>query len=274
MTFNAAHNYLGLTTEVLRTEKAINDIACHPLPPMFYESGLRQLRQRFDGVARTNEAGSDEDYFSMNSPSTNPTKTSILGGKTKLTDSPRSTAKYPPATPFKSVTPRQTVQAGDLHTTVGNPAESSRPITRTMSTVLGPHAHGPRREPSPDGSQTSAPGGWRMATDDFDLRDEVMSCIAKSIGLIQPPISNEDSVEASPAFTPSEARSAGPFKSSFGSLSLLEIGDDASSSVTGASSSIMTDGYMSGLDNEVEILFFPAGSVLAKAGERNTGAPT
>ena len=113
-----------------------------------------------------------------------------------------------------------------------------------------------------------------MATDDFDLRDEVMSCIAKSIGLIQPPISNEDSVEASPAFTPSEARSAGPFKSSFGSLSLLEIGDDASSSVTGASSSIMTDGYMSGLDNEVEILFFPAGSVLAKAGERNTGALT
>ncbi|TFY54983.1 hypothetical protein EVJ58_g8536 [Rhodofomes roseus] len=270
VTFNAAHNYLGLTTEVLRTEKAINDIACHPLPPAFYESGLKQLRQRFDGVARTNEADSDDDYFSMNSPSLNPSQTPFLGEK--LTDSPRPT-KYSPATPFKSGTPRQTVQAGDLHTTVGNPVESSRPMARSMSTVLGPQAtgQGRRREPSPSHNQ---PGlhqrGRPIVTEDFDLRDEVMSCIAKSIGLIQPPLSNEDSVEASPAFAPSEAPSAAPFKSSFGSLSLLEIGDDTASNVTGASS-ILTDGHMSGLDNEVEILFFPAGSVLAKAGERNTG---
>lgn len=272
VTFNAAHNYLGLTTEVLRTEKAINDIACHPLPPMFYESGLRQLRQRFDGVARKNEADSDEDYFSMNSPSLNPSETSILGSKPKSTDSPRLTTKYSPVTPFKGVTPHQNVQAGDLHTTVGNLTESSRPSC-TMGTVLGSRAHS-QHDLSPDRGLAGVPGVRRMVTDDFDLRDEVMSCIAKSIGLIQPPISNEDSMEASPTFPPSEARSPGPFKSSFGSLSLLEMGDDASSSVTGASSSIMTDGYMSGLDNEVEILFFPAGSVLAKAGEQNTGAPT
>ncbi|EPT03439.1 hypothetical protein FOMPIDRAFT_1035433 [Fomitopsis schrenkii] len=271
VTFNAAHNYLGLTTEVLRTEKAINDIACHPLPPMFYESGLRQLRQRFDGVARQEEAESDEDYFSMNSPSLNPSQTSIPGSKPHLTDDPRPRKKYSPVTPFKSVTPHQNVHAGDLHTTVGNLMESSRPLPRTMSTIRGSHAHGQHRELSPDRGQTGAPGVRRVVTDDFDLRDEVMSCIAKSIGLIQPPISHEDSAEASPAFTPSESRSAGPFKSSFGSLSLLEIGDDTSSNVTGASSSIMTDGYMSGLDNEVEILFFPAGSVLAKAGEQNTG---
>lgn len=274
VTFNAAHNYLGLTTEVLRTEKAINDIACHPLPPMFYESGLRQLRQRFDGVARQEEAESDEDYFSMNSPSLNPSQTSIPGSKPHLTDDPRPRKKYSPVTPFKSVTPHQNVHAGDLHTTVGNLMESSRPLPRTMSTIRGSHAHGQHRELSPDRGQTGAPGVRRVVTDDFDLRDEVMSCIAKSIGLIQPPISHEDSAEASPAFTPSESRSAGPFKSSFGSLSLLEIGDDTSSNVTGASSSIMTDGYMSGLDNEVEILFFPAGSVLAKAGEQNTGTPT
>jgi lysophospholipid hydrolase len=43
VTFTAAHDYLGLTTEVLRTEKAINDIACHPLPPTFYEGGGLQV---------------------------------------------------------------------------------------------------------------------------------------------------------------------------------------------------------------------------------------
>lgn len=108
--------------------------------------------------------------------------------------------------------------------------------------------------------------------EEFDLRDEVMSCIAKSIGLLQPPLSGEESVEASPAFTPSEGGRSrnGLFKPSFGSLSMLEYGDDESS-MTGSTSSTMNDGYMSGLDNEVEILFFPAGSTLAKAGETNTG---
>lgn len=52
VTFYAAHKYLGLTSEVLRTEKAINEIACHPLPPSFYEgNGLQHLRQRFDAGA-------------------------------------------------------------------------------------------------------------------------------------------------------------------------------------------------------------------------------
>ncbi|KAH9929753.1 uncharacterized protein B0H18DRAFT_1084095 [Fomitopsis serialis] len=195
-----------------RFSRAINEIACHPLPPMFYESGLRQLRQRFDGVARTNETDS--------------ATTIQPGEKNPLTESParRNISGHA----LQGCTPRQTVQAGDLHTTVGN--------------------------------RRSRRGLWRMTTEDFDLRDEVMSCIAKSIGLIQPPLSGADS----------RSTESGPFKSSFGSLSLLEIGDDTASNVTGASS-ILTDGYMSGLDNEVEILFFPAGSVLAKAGERNTG---
>jgi lysophospholipid hydrolase len=65
VTFNAAHKYLGLTTEVLRTEKAINDIACHPLPASFYEGGgLQYLRQRFDGMA----ADPEKDYFHYLTP--------------------------------------------------------------------------------------------------------------------------------------------------------------------------------------------------------------
>jgi lysophospholipid hydrolase len=113
-------------------------------------------------------------------------------------------------------------------------------------------------------------GVTRIPVDDFDLRDEVMSCIAKSIGLLQPPLSGADSVEASPAFPATESGRGGSFSSSFGSLSLLDLRDD-SSSLTGGSLSLTNGGYMSGLDNEVEILFFAAGSTLAKAGERNTG---
>src|SRR4051794_40925081 len=96
VTFNAAHKYLGLTTEVLRTEKAINDIACHPLPASFYEGGgLQHLRQRFD----TTKARSPElvlDYFSYephsrsSSSSSSSSKSSITAmlPKTKIVDSP------------------------------------------------------------------------------------------------------------------------------------------------------------------------------------------
>lgn len=59
---------------------------------------------------------------------------------------------------------------------------------------------------------------------------------------------------------------------SFGSLSLLEMGNDSSSSITGASATSSTSKGITGLDNEVEILFFPAGSHLARAGEKDTGA--
>ncbi|CCM03650.1 uncharacterized protein FIBRA_05794 [Fibroporia radiculosa] len=267
VTFNAAHNYLGLTTEVLRTEKAINDIACHPLPPAFYESGLKQLRQRFDSVSLQDDSDTDSDYFAESVPSQS--ASSVLGkdAKGRLTDSP--TVSYSsPITPFRGQTPRQTVQAGDLHTSTGHSADLARPIIRSFSTIYGSRESLHKREILIAPREERSRRARSLSTDEFDLRDEVMSCIAKSIGLIQPPISGEDSVEASPAFPPSDSR--GVFKSSFGSLSLLDIGDDAASSATGASSTV-GDGYLSGLDNEVEILFFPAGSVLARAGDRNTG---
>lgn len=107
--------------------------------------------------------------------------------------------------------------------------------------------------------------------DDFDLREEVMSCIAKSIGLLQPPLSGNDSLETSPPTLPTDSRRSSDLalSSPFGSLSLLDINDD-SSSLT-ASSVASAGGYMSGLDNEVEILFFAAGSTLARAGELDAG---
>jgi lysophospholipid hydrolase len=110
---------------------------------------------------------------------------------------------------------------------------------------------------------------------DFDLRQEVMNCIAVSIGLSQPPMSDNPSVEASPSFSAMDSGRPRPggsvLESPFGTLSLLDIGDD-SSSATGGSSSVTASGSMNGLDNEVEILFFSSGSYLAKAGERDIGA--
>lgn len=255
VTFNAAHRYLGLTTEVLRTEKAINEIACHPLPASFYEGGgLQYLRQRFDDVAIQ---GSDpeSEYLSpsLGLASTNGGFTPIVLPRESLTDSPLAMRGVPIRTP------RNQVQAGDLHTSTGQSSDGYK-LARSFSILETPRL------------QKSDPLQTRLNNEEFDLREEVMSCIAKSIGLLQPPMSGNESIEDSPAFPPFDhMRPAnGVFPSPFGSLSLLETTDDGASSITGTSTT-STTGYMSGLYNEVEILFFSAGSILVKAGERNTG---
>jgi lysophospholipid hydrolase len=273
VTFNAAHKYLGLTTEVLRTEKAINDIACHPLPPIFYEGGgMQQLRQRFDGVKTQDFSPSqsepDGDYYGL-SPTTvssKPSTKSQLSSEEASTISPVKLpggVRFPPRKPRSS---RHLVQAGDLHSSTAF-GEAYRPLGRILNIP-----HSPRRE------LYETPEFLHLDGVDFDLRQEVMNCIAVSIGLSQPPLSADTSGEASPSFSAVEtstggriSRPAGGFlESPFGSLSLLDIGDD-SSSATGGSSSVTASGYMGGLDNEVEILFFASGSYLAKAGERDIG---
>ena len=266
MTFNAAHKYLGLTTEVLRTEKAINDIACHPLPASFYEGGgLQYLRQRFDDVSN-NPPDTEDDFFKRVASSvvslTPKSSFEPILPSAKFADGPlamRASTVISERRHFRQPS-RYLVQAGDLHT-----SEIYSPLTRMLSVSNVPLI--PRLGEKDYESAKAA----RLSGDEFDLREEVMSCIAKSIGLLQPPLSGSESVEFSPSFAPSDPGSPPHrvFNSSFGSLSLLEIGDD-SSSLTGGSS-VTALGYMSGLDNEVEILFFAAGSTLAKAGERNTG---
>ncbi|KXN88897.1 Lysophospholipase NTE1 [Leucoagaricus sp. SymC.cos] len=240
VTFSAAHKYLGLTSEVLRTEKVINDIAYHPLPNSFYEGGgLQYLRQRFDGAA-SEASPPDSDYFSYTSTTSvtavSDSKESSAASLGKITDNPipvkghRSRLVSPPAK-----NSRHMVQAGDLLIAKGHASEEYRPLSRTYSILNTPRLS---RLPEWAEKERDSPSisGNRVSPEEFDLREEVMSCIAKSIGLLQPPMSGSDSADGSPHLPPLDARH-----------------------------------YMRGLDNEVEILFYAAGSTLAKAGEVNAG---
>ena len=242
----------------MRTEKAINDIACHPLPNSFYEGGgLQHLRQRFDGASSsTTELGA---HFTLsNSSVTASPKARHSGVLPSRAASPSVSNRG--TSPVNLHSARYVLPAGDLLISQGRNNDSrwnsdSPRISRNFE----------------DTSKTGEKSKGRLLPEDFNLREEVMSCIAKSIGLSQPPLSGSDSVEASPALQPSDRRRApGTFDSPFGTLSLLDLGDDVSSA-TGSSSVTYKDSYMSGLDNEVEILFFSAGTTLVTAGEHNTG---
>lgn len=109
-----------------------------------------------------------------------------------------------------------------------------------------------------------------------DLKDMVMDCISRSIGLIQPEQrSGAPSVDTSPAFGPvGTSGTATPLgqraalnSSSFGPFGLLSAGDDAESITTASSSAFA----LAELDNEVEILAFSRGATLVRAGERHAG---
>lgn len=281
VTFNAAHKYLGLTSEALRTEKAINDIACHPLPPSFYEGGgLQYLRHRFDG-ASSSASESDNDYFSVASSETLTSMTSIPKSRNasatslgRINDNPIPIKpsfhrRHSKVSSVKS--PRQTVQAGDLFVAKGNSNDVFRPLSRSFSLLNTPRLSQISSSDADIGIKPTNRNS-RWSADDFDLREEVMSCIAKSIGLLQPPLSGNESQEDLPASPPSDQRTSkvpSAFSSPFGSLSLLDLGDDVSTT-TGASIASSSNN-LSGLDNEVEILFYAAGTTLAKAGELNTG---
>lgn len=265
VTFSAAHKYLGLTSEVLRTEKAINDIAVHPLPASFYESGgLENLRQRFDQSPRTDNAGSPEIVNALASPrSTSKKKVGdkANGGSILTDERPHSSPSQPRHNVRPHLSSRKLVQAGDLLSTVGYPSEVFKP-----KSFVGLTAPRHTRRESMYGSDTDASAnGDALHLDDFDLKEEVMSCIAKSIGLIQPPSVGDELLESPPL--PASDAGGNSFRSPYGSLSLLEMVNDGASSVTGSSSTR----EMTGLDNEVEIRFFPAGSTLIHAGERNAG---
>ena len=112
----------------------------------------------------------------------------------------------------------------------------------------------------------------------FDIKNEVMDCIAKSIGLAQAAASPiATSYQASPHISAQDSllqRSV--FKSAFSSLSMLDAAmAEEESSITGTNSSMAGHGpsgfHPSDFENEVEIKFFPAGSTLVKAGESRAG---
>ena len=274
MTFSAAHKYLGLTSEVLRTEKAINDIAYHPLSNSFYEGGgLQYLRQRFDGTApETSAPGSD--YLSCPSDSSatavSTLKESSVASLGKILDNPipvrgREGRKV---SPLINTSPHM-VQAGDLLVPKAYTAEESQPLSRAYNILNTPHLH--RLSEDRKGSRVNLDS--KSSSAEFDLRDEVMSCIAKSIGLLQSPSSESDPADDSshlPPLDTHQSSTTSSFNSPFSSLSLLDVRDDESS-ITGASSVMSNGDYMRGLDNEVEILYYQAGSILAKAGEVNAG---
>lgn len=115
------------------------------------------------------------------------------------------------------ISSRKLVRAGDPLSVVGHPSEAFEP--KGFAGLTAPRH--PRRESMHGWDTDTSANEDSPPLDDFNLKEEVMSCITKSTGLIQPPSVGDEPLE-SPPFPASES-GASSFRSSYGSLSLLTM---------------------------------------------------
>ncbi|KAL9934700.1 hypothetical protein V8E36_006475 [Tilletia maclaganii] len=157
VTFHTAHQFLGLTKEMMHTERSLNSIASFGLPAEFYEKGgMERLRQRFLPQAVQEKAESPVDYFNNRDTSyqSDSERKSASGHKTPV----QGRAGQPPRTPWghpdlpvKTPMPRSRVGPGDLFSMTALNEEDGPPLSSGAPT--------PRNERRKSARSISSQGG-------------------------------------------------------------------------------------------------------------------
>ncbi|KAH7050359.1 lysophospholipase NTE1 [Macrophomina phaseolina] len=299
VTLSTGHSYLGLTSEVLRIERLMNKYTTYDLPGFLRDAALQRLKDKF---AKERERIGDEDGMkgiALHNPATHRKRSgsglrrevhtrlaSIRPTSAAPTEPPpRRSATMLPQTPQEQ--DRQGVSAGDLLTNHHFP-RNSRGRMSSFSQPFSPAP--PRRDgrtPLDSGSfnpfaQTTGriPLQRQESMDeDAFFRESVLDCMLKAIGLTNTRnvVPKPDSVEQSPRLVSFDTkRQKAVFSNAFGFIDPFEGSVDADSeSVTSvplsAISATNSRSIHEELVNDVEIVFFPKGSVLVEQGERNPG---
>lgn len=307
VTFLTAYSYLGLTSEVLRTEKFMNKYTMYELPNYLRGGALDRLKEKFK---TEQERAAPEDQMKglvLHNPSANTAKrrTSSISmrkealihaklASTKGTPSAALDTAPPPLRRLTSGTKPNTdggQGAGDLSTNVTFPTSRARMSINDFPThdfnglgsfhegydaktplalSFNPFAKYQSRYPHEATANT--------ISEDSAFREAVLDCIYKAIGLTQSVRGQTDSPIAnhSPGLTSYDARKPSTsFSNAFGMLDPFEGMDDSESVISTALSAASTSGGMFSqhldMKNEIDIVFFPKGSVLVEQGERNPG---
>ncbi|KUJ14409.1 patatin-domain-containing protein [Mollisia scopiformis] len=301
VTLATGHSYLGLTSEVLRTEKHMNKYTTYELPNFLRGDALERLKEKFirererigteegsKGIALHN-AGSGRRRRSSNSLRKEATL-HALSGKGSASASTNTLTSSPSRDTGATPSP------GDLLTNI----QMSRSGGRRSSTKLGDtmppsyNGQGPevwhhdtesplaQRSFNPFNSAHPRMTLHRQDSVDEDsiFRRSILECIFKAIGLTNTKnaLRMSDSVEGSPRLVSYDQRRQ---KAIFTSNAFGLI-DPYEGSADGDTESMTSGGTNTGnvpstqslaheLRDDVEIVYFPKGSVLVEQGERNPG---
>ena len=300
VTLATAHSYLGLTSEVLRTERHMNRYTTYDLPNHLRGEPLERLKSKF--IQEKERLDSEEESMkgiALHNPGTFKTRRSSSNLRKDMIEQARLAARngsqHRPDNREESDS-RATINAGDLLTNMQmsrsraiNPSSlesiQNRDIPR-LSSTKAQDLQSPlgRRERSPFLSTPSK--GFNLqrqkSLDEDDLfRQSILDCILKAIGLtdardaIRKPV---DSVEQSPRMISYDAqRQRASFSNAFGYIDPYEgSGDGDSESIhsvsgLGSGTALSPRGITGELRDDLEIVYFPKDAILVEQGERNPG---
>jgi lysophospholipid hydrolase len=310
VTLSTGHSYLGLTSEVLRTEKHMDKYTTYELPNFLRGGALERLKEKFfkekerigpeegmKGIALHNgRAGQRRRSTSANRiEAAAQTRLAITRGAPNL--SSRKASAIPPKN--NSNCDANAVSAGDLLANIqisrhgvrqGYPTSEDAPTDQPFreAGVLGAEQQSPltQRSFNPFLAMPMRNDGVFHPQESLDedsiFRESVLECIFKAIGLTSTKnvFRKTDSVEQSPRLVSYDSRrQKAVFNNAFGFIDPYEgSADGDSESLTSVSISAAsiggspgTSGLNSELRDDVEIVYFPKGSVLVEQGERNPG---
>ncbi|KAM0279825.1 hypothetical protein ACHAQH_004376 [Verticillium albo-atrum] len=293
VTLATAYRYLGLTSEVMLTEKSMNRYTTCQLPNMLRGDALLRLKEKFDHERQ--RAGEDSEAKGIalhnsnahrrRKSSTRLRKDAVLHSMSKqaTTIAPpgeRSSTQMPSPGDLLATTNMSREAAGHKFTnSVDSPIEQVADTMRTDSS--SPLA---QRTFNPFASANTS----RMSIDPRDAADEanlfrtsILECMFRAIGLgIGGNVSREpESMEGSPRLFSYDQRRQ---KAMYGNHNAFGTMDPFDASVDGETESLTSGGLAlhtppnaqslaNDMRDDAEIVFFPQGSVLVEQGERNPG---
>ncbi|KAI9668761.1 MAG: phosphatidylcholine and lysophosphatidylcholine phospholipase [Alyxoria varia] len=293
VTLTTGHAYLGLTSEVLRTEKLMNRYTTYDLPSVLRGSALDRLKAKFSREKDRLKSADASKGVALHNPRPRTKRPSAAGFRKEAVDQAHvNAARHPSQSAdmptLKRVTSedseRNGVNAGDLltnaHPTPTDDSRSRQSYSQPFQTFPG--VTDSSRERSSASFISPGPATFphqRRESEDEDgyFRDSLADCMLKAIGLTDAKgaLQKTESVEQSPKlFSFDSRRQKAVFNNAFGLIDALDTDADSESIASIAQSNASVIGSTSiqdELSNDVEIVFFPKGSVLVEQGERNPG---
>jgi lysophospholipid hydrolase len=298
VTLATGHSYLGLTHEVLRTEKHMNKYTTYELPNFLRGDALERLKEKFTRERERIGAEEGSKGIALHNAGAGRRRKSSTSLRKEATLHALS-AKWSPnisTTTFDSPPPPSHRDSsaipspGDLLTNIQMSRNGGRRPTASIHGSQGPDVW-PHDVQSPLGQRSynpfAAPLHPRMPLhrqdsidEDSMFRKSILECIFKAIGLTNTKnaLRMTDSVEASPRLVSyDQKRQKAVFSNNaFGFIDPYEGSQDGDTeSMTSGGVSVggfpSSQGLANELKDEVEIVYFPKGSVLVEQGERNPG---
>ncbi|KAK6532355.1 Neuropathy target esterase [Arthrobotrys megalospora] len=301
VTFATARSYLGLTGEVLRAERSMNNYTSYDLPNHLRGSALDRLKEKF--AAEKSAAKDDEELkrgmvLHSTSSATRRRRRSTFSIQTRIDvasraanmrgmDSPWVTNTHP-GDLFSNVPLHRPRSNSSGHFSPQLEAPFGRGFTISVASKIdstlnsigqsNPNTQDSSPTLSMVNSRTSQMSVVPEEEDEGTFREAVLECMFKAIGLSSTKVDAlkrpGGSVEASPRLVSYDARRQKAVFNSFGHIDPFEEAETESVASTAISTnSILGPGAptLENMKDDVDIVFFPKGSVLVEEGERSPG---